>query len=657
MQYFHYLRTTLAQLVAWSRWCLGFMPRSAVGNRSLYLIVHYAFIGTLTVLLSYFSPTISDWWGIPPQKDQLTAKLGPGLAAVVGRCWWGVLFLLAYGVGRLIMYILELLNVRDVSGFPDIDRDWDRALEALAAAKIDLARTPVYLVNGLSHDEQKAVLAPGQTEWTVEEPRLDEPDTTVRVLADRRAAYVCLSSVGATALQRANVSRGGKAPSHGGGSHTMAPAFATQAGWSDTGDSAAPSAFGTQGGFTAGGAAGQTMAGLDNAPLPERAPSAPSPGGTLAGDLGGSAGGGLSLEESAFGGPPPSDAPPGDIPGSDTDQGFGGQRFEAAAAPQPGAMAGGSMRASFASIFPGSLDRVSRETKNRPLAPPGATLRPLSEEQANLGDAQTEYVCSLLSEARGRDVPVDGVLQAVPVHWTVRPGGTEEEGRRYARELARPIGQDLACIHETLELQMPVIVLLTGLQSLPGWKEFSGRCEKLSGNYRRGRGGQRFPPGADVDGEAATWLAEGFIEYFRGWVYRTMAEDIAHPEANRKLFAFYSQIARRRGPLAELLSESLNTGTDVRLYGLYAAATGSAEVDRGLSEGVLARLAESRKEVAWDVHRVSSASRNRVLTGVCLAAAVLMSGAAIWFFRQTQTEDRRVVDVAALSTPESSRSD
>ena len=603
------VRYVYFKLFEWLKWSVGIMPKGGVGSRRLYLAAHYILIAVTAVVLALATPWIDKLPFIASREtDYLERDLGPWLGWFVKRTWWGILFLIAYAVVKLTVYLLDLLGVRDDSQYPEIEADWDRALDALDRERIDLLETPVFLVNGLTSAEQKAMLAGGDAAWLVEEPPLTDPKAHVRVLADHRAVFVCCTRVGATGAQRANRARGGKAPALGGADdgRTMRPtsAFATQQSAFLDGDSS----FGFGGGKIYSPPAATAAAATDAAAFAE-APAGTSP---------------------AFG---TAALPGGAEPDLAEDTVRGDVGFEEEP-PMPGGGLTRTLNSLFASM-PGGADRLATKLASRPAAAAGGPLTPLSEEELNAEAGKLEFLCELVMGERGDEVPVDGLLQGVPADWTAGPGGRRSGGAEdHAARLAESVGRDVRTVHETFELRMPVVAAMTGMERLPGFKEFLGRCEEMTPQLRQSRAGQSFGAGAEVTPEAADWLADGVHEWFRGWTYKAFCQEPGR-EDNRKLFLMLLEVGRRRAAAAALLRRAFEEPDDpaVRLYGCYAAGTGPSEREHGFTRGLLDKLVSARHEVAWDPARVRSASRERLYTTLCflLAAGFLAASAYLLY--------------------------
>src|SRR2546422_9177871 len=73
----------------------------------------------------------------------------PRVHITLRRVWLCILFLLLYIFGWLLRWLLSLLTPEaETSAFPDLDEAWERALDALRQAKLDVTELPLFLVFG-----------------------------------------------------------------------------------------------------------------------------------------------------------------------------------------------------------------------------------------------------------------------------------------------------------------------------------------------------------------------------------------------------------------------------------------------------------------------------------------------------------------------------
>lgn len=259
-------------------------------------------------------------------------------------------------------------------------------------------------------------------------------------------------------------------------------------------------------------------------------------------------------------------------------------------------------------------------------------LNPLTETESVLGVRRMQFLCHLIQQARKPYCPINGMLQAIPFSWA-----SEVD---YARKLAPAIKDDLTTVHDSFQLQFPVVTVVTELDSIDGMKEFLLRAERLQPGLRLSRAGSSFAAGADIDDRHAGWIVDRGMQWFRGWVYTAFSYDIDNRD-NRSLFYLLCEISQRRDALVTLLRDSLYriVRPGPRLHGLYFAATGRAQTEQGFIRGVLDKLPESQGDVAWSPQLVRTQHRSRLVSGFLFAGAAVMAAATIWIYVQHIRQD------------------
>ncbi len=290
-------------------------------------------------------------------------------------------------------------------------------------------------------------------------------------------------------------------------------------------------------------------------------------------------------------------------------------------ATKPGALGG-----FFGTIAPGGLKRAmetfaalrSSEAKGFGKK----RLAPLDDVELMLGVRRMEFLCSLISESRRPYCPINGMLQAIPFSWA--------EDLEYAKKLAPSVREDVIAVHEKLQLQFPVVAVITELDDVSGMREFILRAERMQPGLRLSRAGSSFAPGADVSDANAAWVIERAMQWFRGWIYSAFSHDIENRE-NQRLFCMLCAINQRQSALVTLLREAMYKAVDPRprLQGCYFCATGKASTEQGFIRGVLDKLPESQGEVAWTPQLQKSQQRAANLGWCFLAAAGLLFVASI----------------------------
>ncbi|MEQ9410586.1 MAG: type VI secretion protein IcmF/TssM N-terminal domain-containing protein [Fuerstiella sp.] len=285
----------------------------------------------------------------------------------------------------------------------------------------------------------------------------------------------------------------------------------------------------------------------------------------------------------------------------------------------------------FGTIAPGGLKRAMQSfsalNRSDTKGYGKKRLAPLSDLESMLGIRRMEFVCDLISRARRPYCPINGLLQAVPFSWA--------EDTDYARKLAPAIRDDVIAVHERLQLQFPVVVVVTELDDVGGMREFILRAERMQPGLRLSRAGSSFASGADVSDRNAEWVIDRGMQWFRGWVYSAFAYDLDNRD-NQKLFNMLCAINQRRPALVTLLREALYkvVSPAPRLQGCYFCATGQASTEQAFIRGVLDKLPESQGEVAWTPQLVRSQQRSRMLAWCFFAGAALFLIGTVATFRR-----------------------
>lgn len=541
--------STLLRILDWCKWLFGIVPKSAVGSPRTYLIAHYCFIFLITVVLAL--PPVSDF-----VKRTILNTSQLTLPAIVDNSWAAFLFILLYGLIRSVLYLVTLFGLEEQSEFEDIDSDWKEALAALRAERIPVDNLPLFLINGLTPQQESsafesAVDDRGGEGWKVVAPPLNRTSAVLRVFASDEAIFLCTSGIGVTSCQQGKVVN----------SPIPAPSRGDRIG---TG----------------------TVAGNFGLPGPGNSRRQASDDGTIAAGFA----------------PPPAPAP------------TVGPEF--AVANVPGGYLG--------TMMPGSLKKAmqtfSAASQNTGKGFGRRKVQPVTELERLVGERRMRFLCQLIAAARHPWCGLNGMLQAFPLSWAASV--------EYAKPLARSIRADIAAVHEALQLQFPLVAIVTELDDVAGVREFIVRGERLQPGLRLSRAGSSFPPGNELQQKNVDWIVDRALQWFRGWVYRAFSHDLENRE-NPKLFQMICELGERRDGLVLLLREALyrTVSPSVRLYGLYFSATGRSSTEQGFIRGVLHKLPDSQDEVAWTPALIRKRKQHFIiaiglfaLTAVTLAA-------------------------------------
>jgi hypothetical protein len=296
------------------------------------------------------------------------------------------------------------------------------------------------------------------------------------------------------------------------------------------------------------------------------------------------------------------------------------------AAPEPAVVSAptpqaGGMAAMFGTMAPGGLKRAmgtfAALNRGDQKGYGKKKVAPLSELEIQIGARRMKFLCELIARARRPFCQINGMLQAYPFSWASDP--------EYAARLAPGIREDLITIHETFQLQFPVVAMVTELDAVAGMRDFLLRSERLHPGLRLSRAGSSFAAGADVSEKNAAWVIDKDMHWFRGWVYTAFSTDIDSKD-NQKLFQMLCEISQRRMALVSMLRETMykSVNPGIRLHGTYFAATGRTSTEQGFVRGILDKLKESQGMLAWSPLLVKSQQRSQMLSVGLLAGSVLM---------------------------------
>jgi hypothetical protein len=566
------MRWFFYKALEWIRLLCGVMPRSGFGKQKIFLFVHYFFVLLIAVLLAVFSDSITKYIW----SDEPWQNTG-----WARDYFWGLVFINVYLIVRLVLYLVSLLGIEEGSEFPDIEEDWNQVIDALDREKLHISDLPLFIVNGLTPQQEQIIFQKAaRVTWKAVAPKGSSALMRAYISDDQEkgAIFLCCTFVGATNLQQ--------------GKENSSSSWQSTEGPSEDFD-------GTL-------AAGQ----LSDMLAPAR-----SPGGTS------------NADDMAFASDtsdPTATARPVESPRQQQQQ------------QQSAGNDGGGLGGFLGTLVPGGLEQAMNtmqglrvglvETDSR------KQLEPLSDVELMMGDRRMTFLCQLIAKARGTVVPINGLLQAIPYSWAL----ADETANGKTRTLSTALHTDLAAIHQSLQLQFPVIAVTTELDEVAGIQEFLTRLDKDKAGLRHSRAGHRFAPGADVDLRNAKWLVNGAMQWFRGWVYAAFARDLDNAN-NRNLFQMLCEVSQRQKSLTSLLWRSLSevSTPPLRLYGSYFVASGKSTQRQGFVQGVLSKMVDVQGEVAYTPQARKQQQRNQIVGWTLFLLAAVLGVASVVLFVQT----------------------
>ena len=222
---------------------------------------------------------------------------------------------------------------------------------------------------------------------------------------------------------------------------------------------------------------------------------------------------------------------------------------------------------------------------------------PQVDPESGVAPSSVAYVCERLRAASSGRIGVLGVIVILPVEWLDRPD---------APRLAIAYRGDLQAIARIVDVRPPVYVVVTGMESAPGFLEFAHR---MSESFRTKRRCGFYLPG---EPENTGRLVHGGLVWFSGW-YQTwmlhlMATEPVNYSGNSALFTLGTHIRRFRRRLPELLGTAMAApqgGENIPLHGCYFAATGSSTDTAACAAGIIrGRVLDNTAATRWSVRAI-----------------------------------------------------
>lgn len=230
------------------------------------------------------------------------------------------------------------------------------------------------------------------------------------------------------------------------------------------------------------------------------------------------------------------------------------------------------------------------------------TLEDAVEQQRRL-----EYLCQLVRRARQPICPYNGLL-------TLLPFGLLQRGARDAALVEQAAARDLATLHHALQLRVPVVALVAGMEEESGFRELVRRVGRDRAiNQRFGKGFELTNPPIP---ERLVALASHACGAFEDSIYALFKERnaLAKQPGNTKLYSLLARIRHQlHEPLANLLENVYGADLDKDPHaepfffsGCYFAGVGMTEDCQAFVKAVFDKLVQDQGELQW-----TSAARRR----------------------------------------------
>jgi hypothetical protein len=215
--------------------------------------------------------------------------------------------------------------------------------------------------------------------------------------------------------------------------------------------------------------------------------------------------------------------------------------------------------------------------------------------------ARLRHLCRLIVRDRRPYCPLNGILLVLPLAAT--------EADETANAVAALLQQDLTVTRDVLQLQCPVLALVTDLELVPGFSEF---MEQFDDQERHRRVGHRLVLVPDLPREEVSRYFEDVVRHVcqgltSTWVYKYFKLEETREELpevvkfNSLLYQVLHRLRQLDRPLARILNRALVTPHAVpfMLGGCYFGGTGPTPTQQAFVGGVFRRLKEEENRVSW----------------------------------------------------------
>ena len=256
------------------------------------------------------------------------------------------------------------------------------------------------------------------------------------------------------------------------------------------------------------------------------------------------------------------------------------------------------------------------------------------------GGARLAALCRLIARDRRPYCPINGVLVLIPL--------SAAQADVPAGQVGLLAQRDIRCVHQTLQVECPVFVLLCDLEQAPGFADFVQQMPKAQ---RRRPLGHAFPLMPDIDPHEIQGVVEGGVDRlfqqvvpdaifkcFRleedggdagGW-----KESVRSNAGLYRLLA-HLRLARQRTRHIVYRGTQVEVGTLPMLAGCYLVATGpDPERDQAFVAEVFQEVIRHQNFVAWSPRALAEEARYRRVTRVGyvgLAGLIVAVGALGYF--------------------------
>jgi hypothetical protein len=249
--------------------------------------------------------------------------------------------------------------------------------------------------------------------------------------------------------------------------------------------------------------------------------------------------------------------------------------------------------------------------------------------------------------ARGPERPViTGITILIPIEWADRPESVD---------LAVVAGEEIQALYHSLKDRCPVIILFSGLETVPGAPEFIRRLAALDRRRVDARAGFDIPAATRFDRDLAHKAMDWIGSWFHCVVLDMMVADLFAYRSNAELVRFDYELRYRRSRLVDVMEAAFlaqpGEQETIAVRGGYFTAIGdepgTGAFGPGLFYGIRSPILSNRRGADWtDLAIRQDAWYRWAAIGLALSTAAI--AIVIWLLKIRPLEP--IVGYVGLST-------
>lgn len=239
-----------------------------------------------------------------------------------------------------------------------------------------------------------------------------------------------------------------------------------------------------------------------------------------------------------------------------------------------------------------------------------------------------EAFCRALLAERPDCPVVKSVALVFPLGWIAR-------APEAAIRASVALREDLSTIQRVLGVHVPVVALISGLESLSGFAEFRDRSPR-----------ERLPRRCGFSVAATAPFAGKLVEHgltymvhlFHEQVLDALAADITNAQGNARLFSFHKEFRALAPHVSKVVQSALTTAREqdpIFLQGCYFACAGNEGVGpafaAGLLRGTSGGLFAEHLTARW-TEEARTADRYHVRWAIAVGALACLAAGAVWLY-------------------------